>query len=44
MRDSLAPFQGMDWDTWHDWYNFQLRNDPKTLAKILRAYAASLQK
>lgn len=42
MRDSLAPFQKMDWDVWHDWYNFQLRNDPPALAAVLRAYAKSL--
>jgi hypothetical protein len=42
MRDSLAPFMSMDWDSWHDWYNFQLRKDPPKLAAVLRRYAESL--
>jgi hypothetical protein len=42
LRDALAPFMQMDWDTWHDWYNFKLRDNPAELAEMFRNYANSL--
>lgn len=41
LRDALAPFQGMDWDQWHDWYNYKLRSNPKEIAAVLREYAVT---
>jgi len=39
LRDALAPFMGMDWDSWHDWYNYKLRTAPKEIAEVLRKFS-----
>ena len=43
LRDALAPFMGITWDEFHDWYNHKLRTAPPEIAAVLRQFAAHLE-